>query len=654
MACDEAKCGYNRKRQRKSFICSVETKFYQHILALVFAIDEINETPKILPNVTLGFHIYVSYSDSRMTYRTTLDLLFKLHQFVPNYKCGIQRNVMGVIGGLSSITSSCMADILGLYKIPQISYGSFESTVSYPMNFLSFYRMVPNESLQYQGIIKLLLHFSWKWVGLIAMDDEGGERFFQTIQPMLSENGICSAFTQSHSKEHQDFQEFLQIVNPSWANGDNFIKVFWQQAFGCSLSNSTVSTFIGTTCTGEEMLESLPAPYFEMSMTGHSYSIYNAVYAQAHALHTMYSSSSKHKLMEVRGRLSPRNVEPWQVPPLSVCNDKCPPGYGKKKKEGKKFCCYDCAACPDGMVSNEKDMEMCVSCPEDQSPNKRKDQCIPKILNFLAFNETFAIVSIFCALLLTLVTLLVLGIFIKHQDTPIVKANNRSLTYILLITLLLCFLCSLMFIGRPNKVTCLLQQTAFGTIFSVALSSILAKTICVVLAFMATKPGSKMRKWVGKRLAYSIVLSCSSIQVGICTLWLATSPPFPDSDVHTMTDEIVLQCNEGSVLMFYSVLGYMGFLAILSFTVAFLSRRLPDSFNEAKFITFSMLVFCSVWLSFIPTYLSTRGKHMVAVEIFSILASSAGLLGCIFCPKCYIIVLRPELNSREHLIRRQF
>ncbi|XP_077772818.1 vomeronasal type-2 receptor 26-like [Podarcis muralis] len=800
----------------------VMTQIYQHILVLVFSVKEINENPHILPNATLGFHIYNSYFNPRWTYQASLELFSTRGRFVPNYKCHPQNNPVAVIGGPNSKVCLYMADTLCIYKIPQLIYGS-APVIDQKTQSVLYNQIFPKLNHQYNGIVQLLLHFRWTWIGVLYVSDDNGERFVRNMLPKYAQRGICfeliekfptMAFSSAvvdmfdqgikihnilmrsnanalvihgeidtmimlsiffqysqhqdvpikekgkvwimtvhmdftslpfqrgwdidflhgaisfavHSSEAVGFQEFLQILSPTSSKEDGFIRDFWENAFACHFPNSQVDSQDGEICSGEEKLESLPASVFERSMTGHSYSIYNAVYAVAHALHAMYSSRFKHRGMVHDGRMKLLSQELWklnhlvrsisfnnsagekvsfnengelaagydilnwitfpnqsfcrvkigkidpmtpqkevftifeeaivwpsrfnQAQPLSLCNGHCNLGYHKAKKEGQPSCCYHCLPCPEGKISNQTDMDDCFRCPEDQYPNHAHNSCIPKFITFLTFGEPLGISLATLALSFSFLTALVLWIFVKHQDTPIVKANNRDLTYTLLVSLLLSFLCALLFIGQPEKVACLLRQTTFLIVFAVAVSCVLAKTIIVVVAFMATQPETRMRKWAGKRLAISIVLSCSLIQATLCGVWLAISPPFPEFDMLSVTDQIVSECNEGSSTMFYSVLGFLGFLAIVSFIVAFLARKLPDSFNEAKFITFSMLVFCSVWLSFVPTYLSTKGKHMVAVEIFSILSSSAGLLGFIFSPKCYIIVVKPELNNKEQLRRR--
>ncbi|XP_006006278.1 extracellular calcium-sensing receptor-like [Latimeria chalumnae] len=785
---------------------------YRWVQGFIFAIEEINQNKILLPNITLGFAIYDSCGVTQKAIEGTMWLVTGQEEAIPNYRCQSRSSLAAVIGAAPSQFSIPMAQLLGLYHYPQISYSASVVDLSDKNQFPSFFRTIPSDGFQSLALARLVLHFGWTWIGLLASDGDYGINGIKIVKEELIKGGACIAFieyfTSLSSKEllfhivevvkksqanvvvifatevsffplmeeigkenitgkvwisseawtlsslfskkefmrtlsgsigimtrkgvMPGFQEYLFSLHPSKSPNDIFIKKFWETAFSCKWPNSTHDEMVYNglsmdtkLCTGEEELKKLNNSLVDVSSLRMTYNVYNAVYAVAYALHDLYSCKLGEGPFADGTCADIPNFEPWQLlyyvknvcfksndgstmffnkngdpPPVyeilnwqktpqntlqyvklgmfdysapegqeliinddiimwnggqtkipqSVCSESCPLGYRKAAHLGQPVCCFDCIQCSEGQIANQTDSTECLMCPDDHWSNERRDECILKATEFLSYRDpmgaTLAAISIFCALF----PATILCIFIKYRDTPIVKANNRELSFLLLLALVLCFLCSLLFIGLPKTITCMFRQVAFGIIFALCVSCVLAKTIMVVIAFHATIPSSKLKRWVGPKLPNTIVFICTVIQVIICTIWLYNSPPFPVQNMKSQIGMIIIECNDGSTIAFWLVLGYMGLLATISFVVAFLARNLPDSFNEAKFITFSKLVFVSVWLVFIPAYLSTKGKYVVAVEIFAILASSIGLLGCIFFPKCYIILLKPDMNTREYLM----
>ncbi|KAM7399197.1 hypothetical protein PAMP_018483 [Pampus punctatissimus] len=789
---------------------------FRHAMTMAFAIEEINSNSNLLPNVTLGYSLYDNCATLVIGFSAALSLASgREEQFLLQETCLGTPPVLGIVGDSFSTFSIATSDVIGLFKLPIVSYFATCSCLSDRKRFPSFFRTIPSDAFQVRAMIQILKRFGWTWAGLLVSDDDYGLHVARSFQSDLAQSGGgCLAYSEilpwgdnpaelrrivevmktstarvvivfAHQihmiqlmeevvkqnvtglqwlaseawtaaavlqtprlmpylggtlgiairrGEIAGLRDFLLRIRPDLHHNNsyenNMVRQFWEHTFQCRFAPHPADWVEagGALCTGDEDLENVETEFLDVSNLRPEYNIYKAVYALAYALDNMLQCVPGRGPFSGHSCATLQRLEPWQLmyylekvnfttsfgdqvsfdvngdalpiydimnwqwlpnkrtkvqnvgvvkksafkgeeltldedriywnfdskqPPRSVCSESCPPGTRMARKKGQPVCCFDCIPCSEGKFSNETDSMECKSCPEDFWSSPQRDHCVLKKTEFLSYHEPLGICLTSASLLGTFICAFILGIFIYHRSTPMVRANNSELSFLLLVSLKLCFLCSLLFIGRPRLWTCQLRHAAFGISFVLCVSCILVKTMVVVAVFKASKPGGGASlKWFGAVQQRGTVLVLTSIQAAICTAWLVSSSPAPHKNTQYHNDKIVYECVVGSTIWFAVLLGYIGVLAILSFLLAFLARNLPDNFNEAKLITFSMLIFCAVWVAFVPAYVNSPGKYADAVEVFAILASSFGLLVALFGPKCYIILLRPERNTKKAIMGR--
>ncbi|CAL8347063.1 unnamed protein product [Arctogadus glacialis] len=612
---------YNSKPQNGP--CNgFDDRAFRWMMTMIFAVEEINRNTALLPGVTLGYHIMDSCDHIHTSLRALLSLLTHTH-------------------------------ILGPFSIPLVSYFATCACLTDKHTYPSFLRTVPSDLFQVRGLVELVKFFGWNWVGTVGTLDDYSRYGIQAFSNQFIQLGGCLAYHLT-IPQSPTLGEIGAMADTLQSSNAKVVVVFasevqLQELFSELLSYLKRVNF--TNQFGEKV-------HFDEN--GEPVPLYDIINRQKDSKGKIrfvkVGSYDGSVPMDQQLQLNQSKIV-WtgglsQVP-VSLCTDPCPPGSRQARRPGEPQCCFDCLPCAEGEISNQTDSTECTKCPEYYWSDKRKVECVAGVDDFLSVYDTMGIILITLTLLGVVMTTVITTVFHHFRATPIVRANNSEISFLLLVSLKLCFLCSLPFIGKPSTWTCRLRQAAFGVSFVLCLSCLLVKTIVVLLAFRSTGPGSGAMKLFGPAQQRTLILCTTAPQVCLCAGWLSAAPPFPFRNpmYQASTGKIVVECREPWPAGFYLVLGYIGLLASLCLLLAYHGRKLPDTFNEAKLITFSMIIFCAVWLSFIPAHVSSPGKFTVAVEIFAILASSFGLLLCIFVPKCFIILVRPENNVKKRMIK---
>ncbi|XP_069890912.1 metabotropic glutamate receptor 5 isoform X2 [Dipodomys merriami] len=327
----------------------------------------------------------------------------------------------------------------------------------------------------------------------------------------------------------------------------------------------------------------------------------------------------------------------------SVCSEPCEKGQIKVIRKGEVSCCWTCTPCKE----NEYvfDEYTCKACQLGSWPTDDLTGCDLIPVQYLRWGDPEPIAAVVFACLGLLATLFVTVIFIIYRDTPVVKSSSRELCYIILAGICLGYLCTFCLIAKPKQIYCYLQRIGIGLSPAMSYSALVTKTnrIARILAGSKKKICTKKPRFMSAcaQLVIAFILIC--IQLGIIVALFIMEPPDIMHDYPSIR-EVYLICNTTN-LGVVTPLGYNGLLILSCTFYAFKTRNVPANFNEAKYIAFTMYTTCIIWLAFVPIYFGSNYK--IITMCFSVSLSATVALGCMFVPKVYIILAKPERNVRS-------
>ncbi|KAL7014522.1 hypothetical protein ACKWTF_015984 [Chironomus riparius] len=777
----------------------------QALEAMLFTLDRINEMKLFGPDVKIGALILDDCDKDTYGLEMAVDFIKGSISNIDGDECSCSKThvgnkvISGVVGAASSVTSIQVANLLRLFRIPQVSFFSTSPELSNKQRFEYFSRTIPSDHYQVKAMVEIVKMMGWSYISIIYEESNYGVKAFEELEDLLAENQICIAIKEKLVKDSgvapekqydsivqklltksrargciifgsdQEVAGVMRAVRRNKATGvfswigsdgwsarnlvsdgneaevegtlsvqpqansvrgfeDYFLNLtvesnernpwfieFWEDHFECKYPNSSLTPYnkkYTKMCSRKEKLTKINTDFEDQLQF-----VSDAVMAFAYALRDMHQdvcggrpglcegmrptkgSELLKYLRNVKFRglsgdefnfdsngdgparyniIHFKQVTPGKYqwvkvgeykqgqlllemneiqfsykhakPPESVCSLPCERGQAKKYVEGES-CCWHCFNCTTYQIVNPRDETQCIMCPWGTIPNAVKEHCdnIPEV--YLQADSWWAVGAMTFGLIGICITVFVIGIFLRNNDTPVVRASGRELSYVLLVGILMCYLVTFTFVLKPTDFTCGLQRFGAGFCFTVVYAALLTKTNRIARIFKAGKQTAKRPSFISPRSQLIICSFLISIQALINVIWILIAPTHAKYHYPTREDNHLV-C-DSHVDASYMIAFFFPILLIVICTVyAVLTRKIPEAFNESKHIGFTMYTTCVIWLAFVPLYFATANHVPLRITSMSVTISlSASVtMACLFTPKLYIILVRPERNVRQSMM----
>ncbi|XP_060651780.1 LOW QUALITY PROTEIN: metabotropic glutamate receptor 2 [Drosophila nasuta] len=774
----------------------------QALEAMLYTIDRINEMD-LLPNITLGAHILDDCDKDSYGLEMAVDFIKGSISNIDDaeYHCNktqVRKVISGVVGAASSVTSIQVANLLRLFRIPQVSYFSTSPELSNKQRFEYFSRTIPSDHYQVKAMVEIVKSMGWTYVSIIYEESNYGIKAFEELEELLARHNICIAIKEKLVKDSgvaediaydnivqklltkprargaiifgsdQEVRQVMRAVRRanatgafSWIGSDGwsarnlvsddyepevegtlsvqpqanpvhgfeeyFLNLtvennqrnpwfveFWEDHFQCRYPGSTSTPYNNYTrnCTTKERLSRQNTDFEDQLQF-----VSDAVMAFAYALRDMHrdlcggrpslcdamkptkgadllkylrkvefkglsgddfrfdgngdgparyniihfkqSVAGQYRWVKVGEyyegelRLNMSEVKFKLLhpkPPESVCSLPCERGQAKRYVEGES-CCWHCFNCTTYQIRHPDDETHCLVCQLGTLPDAHKKYCRPIPEVYLRPESAWAIGAMAFSATGILITLFVVGVFVRHNETPIVRASGRELSYILLAGIFMCYGVTFALVLKPTNIVCAIQRFGVGFCFTVVYAALLTKTNRIARIFKAGKQSAKRPSFISPKSQLVICTCLVSVQILINGVWMVIAPSHAMHHYPTREDNLLV-CDSYIDASYMIAFFYPILLIVVCTVYAVLTRKIPEAFNESKHIGFTMYTTCVIWLAFVPLYFGTANHVPLRITSMSVTISlSASVtIACLFSPKLYIILVRPERNVRQSMM----
>uniref|UniRef100_UPI0037E94CEF taste receptor type 1 member 1-like n=1 Tax=Semicossyphus pulcher TaxID=241346 RepID=UPI0037E94CEF len=735
---------------------------YRRFQLMRFAVEEINNSTNLLPNVSVGYEIFDHCSDTQ-NFPELLKLISVNGLIQPwvedRHQLDVSK-VIAVVGPFASTQSLTVAPLFMADLIPMVSYGSSTTVFSKKEKYPSFLRTVhPNKDV-IEVIVNIVQHFNWRWVAFLNSDNDFGNDGRELFLKRIKDTEICLAYTKglndniSYSQMFKQIEtnginaiivfapEFtaealilsaiqLNVTNKVWIAGDTWslnkllqkhkgiknigtvlgvsqpvVSIPGFDDFIYSTKNQTQcenlerNIFCNQVCNCSRSAEEILAvdPSF-------SFPVYSAVYAIAHALHntlqcgadqcngniTVYPHMVLAELKKSNFTLLNHSIEfrengdpkfgsysivfwnsgdaeevgfykslyffingskiKWHNKgevPTSLCSKECSIGY-VKEQNGIHKCCFTCTICQNGtFINSTKDPYKCIHCKDTEWSAAGSTSCNLRLVEYIPFTDSGAILIMIGALALEGLTLAMSVLFAINYNTPVVRSAGGPMCFLILGCLSLCSLSVFFYFDKPTISFCLLRSLPFILFYTVCLACFVVRSFQIVCIFKMAAKFPKLHSWWikyhGQWLIITVAFVTQAFLLHICYFY---APPKPYNETQWSPESIILSCD----IQFQAFSGLailLVFLGSLCFIFSYMGKDLPKNYNEAKAITFCLLLLILTWVIFTTIYVLYQGKYIQTLNAMAVLSSLYCFLLFYFLPKCYIIIFQPQKNTQQH------